>query len=73
MRTTFLEHLRKVYTTEEQVVHHITYVLELFLTKTDLREGIDEIKCTLKTLTDDSLRHEQTLKRIIEELEHGEK
>jgi len=73
MRTTFLEHLRKVYTTEEQLVQRITYVLELFLTKTDLQEETDEIKRMLKTLTDDSIRHEQTLQGIIEELEHGDK
>lgn len=67
MRAAFLEHLRKVYTAEEQLVHRITYVLELFLTKTDLQGEIDEIKGMLKTLTDDSIRHKQTLQKIIEE------
>lgn len=70
MKTTFLEHLRKAHTAEEQVVQQINHVLQLFLARTDLpQQRIDEIKEILKTLTQDSLRHEQTLRHIIEELE----
>jgi tRNA C32,U32 (ribose-2'-O)-methylase TrmJ len=74
MKTTFLEHLTKIHMAEEQIVQRISYVLELFLTKTDLtKQEIDEIKGMLKTLTDDSVEHDQTLGKIIGELERGDR
>jgi len=73
MKTAFLEHLKKTHAFEEDLVHKINYVLNLFLAKSDLpQQKVDEIKSILKTLTEESLKHRATLEKIMAELEpHG--
>lgn len=65
-----LGHLQKAYASEEKIVQSLDHVLGLFLPKTDLpQDRVDKIKGILDELTQDSLKHEQTLNRIITELE----
>ena len=73
MISEFLEHLRKAYASEEKIVQRIDHVLGLFLSSTDLpQDRVDRIKGILDDLTEDSVVHEQTLSRIISELEHND-
>lgn len=73
MISEFLEHLRKAYASEEKIVQHVDHVLGLFLSSTDLpQDRVDKIKGILDDLTQDSVVHEQTLSRIISELEHND-
>lgn len=68
--TEFLEQLKKQSSLEEEMIQRIRYVLELFLAKTDMAQNeIDDIRNTLGILAEDSLHHEEELRKIIRELE----
>lgn len=69
MKIAFSEHLMKAYDSEEDLIHKINYVLNLFLAKSDLpQQKVDEIKSILKT-SEESLKHKVTLEKIMAELE----
>ena len=70
----FLEHLKKALAAEEDLVHSITSLLNLFLAKTDLpQQKLDEIKNILEILTKETLAHKAMLEKIMAELEHHDK
>jgi hypothetical protein len=69
-----LEHLRRIYSFEEDLVPKINDVLNLLLVQTDLKgPEADEIKGTLKELTEETLQHKSVLEKIIRELESNDK
>lgn len=70
MKIAFVQHLKKAYLFEEDLVHKIDYVLSLFLAEPDFpQQKVDEVNSILKILTLESLGHKATLEKIIAELE----